>query len=652
MSRRHIQTNSIIYKVKLIKTPNHSIFNKLVQSIPNNQISRYFCSSSSSPHIPDESTSSSSISEKSLQSQNFRRSRKQKHSVQALYNQSSLLQCIKERDFEGAMLLYEQMIKQETRLRANLFNNFIGLCEKYNHLPKVLDIIKDMEKFNLKPNEQVYTALIRCYSDGGNIEKAYQILQTMLNNSIELKLRTISPVFDVLCEQNNGYGALFMLDFMMKNNITPQGKQLTTLVQMIDRIKPRLSTAFQKKFDRILEKLSDRLLGLTNDELKEIAGSIEKLSMSQVEEKGILVQSMIDIPGIIVTDSNSSEGQYNDNNNSSNESSFIAMTATVESLYQQQLAREEFQCQTIAVVDNADVYSSNFTTEKFIVLDKLDDTLKNEFKSNSARLIGMSSKSCFCPNCDGKLIKFSLTDEERQKVKSALLTAAYSISDYHGKSLEKEDFDYIVDGANVAYYHQNFVGGRFSYRQIELVVKQLQMFENKRILVILPKCYTQKVIPNSIRKDEITNKTVTLSDEDLRILAQLKNDDMIYTVPQGSNDDWYWTYSTVHKKRLSSNPIFVITNDLMRDHKIAFMEPRPFIRWRSSSIIYFKISSAVTPLSYSPTVSFEEPGKYSQEIQVSNSKRWHVPCIDRRGIWLCMNSDLSNHQSYTVNMET
>ena len=73
---------------------------------------------------------------------------------------------------------------------------------------------------------------------------------------------------------------------------------------------------------------------------------------------------------------------------------------------------------------------------------------------------------------------------------------------------------YIVDGANVAYHRQNFENGKFSYRQIELVVdailerverekalalQQGLYFEQPTVLVLLPYPYAQKVVPNSSR---------------------------------------------------------------------------------------------------------------------------------------------------------
>ena len=69
---------------------------------------------------------------------------------------------------------------------------------------------------------------------------------------------------------------------------------------------------------------------------------------------------------------------------------------------------------------------------------------------------------------------------------------------------------------------------------------------------------------------------------------------MLYTVPPRSDDDWYWVYATVYQGRNpSSAPAFVVSNDLMRDHRAAFAEPKAFLRWRNSQIIYFGFSHAV-----------------------------------------------------------
>lgn len=75
-----------------------------------------------------------------------------------------------------------------------------------------------------------------------------------------------------------------------------------------------------------------------------------------------------------------------------------------------------------------------------------------------------------------------------------------------------------------------------------------------------------------------------------RILDKLEEDGMLFVVPSGANDDWYWMYATLYEGRKTR--AYVVSNDLMRDHKIAFLHPRPFVRWRTSQIVYFGLSKA------------------------------------------------------------
>jgi hypothetical protein len=56
----------------------------------------------------------------------------------------------------------------------------------------------------------------------------------------------------------------------------------------------------------------------------------------------------------------------------------------------------------------------------------------------------------------------------------------------------RDEFKYIVDGANVAYHHQNFSHGKFSYRQIEVLVEKLEKRGDGKVLVILPFTYATR----------------------------------------------------------------------------------------------------------------------------------------------------------------
>jgi len=248
---------------------------------------------------------------------------------------------------------------------------------------------------------------------------------------------------------------------------------------------------------------------------------------------------------------------------------------------------------------------------------------------------------------------------------------------------------YVVDGANVAYHRQNFVGGKFSYRQIELVVKKLekkitvekaaaaataarssrtssytkrpgkkphtaspsrsstQNFEEKessKILVILPHAYVQRIVPNMSKNFE--KRAELVSKEDRAIIDKLKADKMLYVVPPGCNDDWYWMFATVSDG--GDTRAHVVTNDLMRDHKVAFSPSQKhsdacFKRWRESNIIHFDFSKAAEKEHPTPEVILVEPSPVTREMQtISNTnqtgakfpKRIHIPAVDRSS-WGC-----------------
>jgi Protein-only RNase P len=113
--------------------------------------------------------------------------------------------------------------------------------------------------------------------------------------------------------------------------------------------------------------------------------------------------------------------------------------------------------------------------------------------------------------------------------------------------------------------------------------------------------------------------------------------DMLYVVPPSVNDDWFWLYVTVQAGR--SRPAFVISNDLMRDHRLAFFEDREFLRWRSTQIVHFDFSRAaedgMRPEEL-PECFLYDPNICSREMQFNAmDERWHIPAIDDRA-WLCL----------------
>jgi hypothetical protein len=271
----------------------------------------------------------------------------------------------------------------------------------------------------------------------------------------------------------------------------------------------------------------------------------------------------------------------------------------------------------------------------------------NSVRNRRARLVDICNDTCLCPNCGGKLRSLVLGDSERERVRLGLIDIASSTSLNHIRNIRsldswlgnQEEFKYFIDGANVAYNCQNFEDGKFSYKQIELVVDKVLARGDGRVLVLLPHAYAQNVVPNQVFSKG-KRRSSSISTDDKRIINRFKDENMLYLVPPGADDDWYWIYATVARDRQSM--AYVVTNDLMRDHRLAFLEPRPFIHWRTTQVMSFSFSFPVKYDSDHPKTFIINPGKYSREIQISRqmeqgclTDRWHIPASDRRA-WLCL----------------
>ncbi|PNY00669.1 pentatricopeptide repeat-containing protein mitochondrial-like [Trifolium pratense] len=135
-----------------------------------------------------------------------------------------------------------------------------------------------------------------------------------------------------------------------------------------------------------------------------------------------------------------------------------------------------------------------------------------------------------CCGCGEQLVCVDIDDEEMEKF--ALSIAALAVerevkanfSEFQGW-LEKHDcYEAIVDGANIGLYQQNFANGGFSINQLDDVVKELYNRSGKKWPLVI-----------------LHNKRVRglMENPSSRILVEewMKNG-VLYTTPNGSNDDW------------------------------------------------------------------------------------------------------------------
>jgi len=729
-------------------------------------------------------------------------------------NNRDLNNKIKSKDFVSVMKIYEEMKEAGKYFSKDMYNAFLSVCYLAEHYDAAKEMFDNMTEKRMEHSEQTYLALIRCLAAGGRIDESLGLVEDMEKIPLELKSRTFWPIFEATCEQGNVPEALDLIDLMMTKGVRPRTDYITLLLETAiktnslnpvasasssssskrSRSKSNVNdTAMRKNvYERtnalITQAAESDFLGLPSVDLHRLVAVLGNETLFEVKEKGILVQSVSDIPGPYIGDLLSSNGvpvkaflksTYNILNrdgsysgspymispfNSSNFSFMSSNASTSASCmgHPDELYNSSFWTKIdtnlkeggeeggggggagvhgdaasssvyeAGVEASSPAVESSFSSapaparvataaaadkdddvlaviETYRVIDDLSpqastrkgNKILQQEKSalgvgSSASMVEISNTTQLCPNCGGKLKSFLLNDEERERVKMTMRNMVALATGGGGSEADKErnvqvkkllqfeawveqqqelhgEFDFIIDGANVAYHKQNYIDGRFNYHQVDVIVEVLRA-QGKRVLLLLPTSYAQKVIPNTTRGKGLENKRVLtyITKEDSALLEKWERENMLYKVPGGANDDWYWIYVTLCGRR--KNPAYVVTNDLMRDHRLAFLEPRPFVRWRSTQIVHFdfvrpneqeeedhdedeeaslaldnnaeqSVAAAEQSISKEADTSGSiytaddlvliMPGSYSREIQRSDNGHWHIPSLDRSS-WMCM----------------
>lgn len=277
--------------------------------------------------------------------------------------------------------------------------------------------------------------------------------------------------------------------------------------------------------------------------------------------------------------------------------------------------------------------------------------------------VSISDKNALCPETGVKVRLISLNDEQRGQFHCSLLDLASSQNEdssdetdqSHGPkrarlaqdardSLEKfsnwlatrrgEPYTAIVDGANVAFFRCKF----FDYKQIQCIVDELES-KGERPLVILPRKYTQKSfwVPTAGCFQQ-------LKPDGIKILNRLNVTGKLYVCPRDCLDDYYWMLASVANQKFERSEEFsegklpglrplLATNDLMRDHKLALLEPRLFRRWFSCHIVNYIIKGrdegSLGPYAcLSPAHLFSREIQANEAIESGHGMVWHFPVAE------------------------
>lgn len=148
--------------------------------------------------------------------------------------------------------------------------------------------------------------------------------------------------------------------------------------------------------------------------------------------------------------------------------------------------------------------------------------------------------------------------------------------------------------------------------------------KGENVLVVWPERYMNKLIPNSTRFASLTRRRTALSDECLALMADWESRGMLYRAPDGANDDWLWMVATVAYDNL---PVLVVSNDLMRDHRLALLPEVPFLRWKRTQIIHYRFTRpGYEGLQCKPVIELRPPPPFTRDVQKCRQKNvWHLP---------------------------
>jgi hypothetical protein len=282
--------------------------------------------------------------------------------------------------------------------------------------------------------------------------------------------------------------------------------------------------------------------------------------------------------------------------------------------------------------------------------------------------VRVNDTTAVCPESGAHLRLFTLNDSQRRHVHDTLLEMASSQHEEYGQALkargkireqdprngtyaidelskfsewlgtrDTEPYTAFVDGPNVGYFGH----GDVHYSQIRLVVEQLESMGEKP-LVIMPQKYAS---PSFWLAGLGYNQK--LSGDEVGILNNLLTTDKMYVVPSGCLDDYYWMLSSVANQtdsrlqhvstddaqgRFPGLRPLLITNDMMRDHRLELLEPRLFRRWANCHIVKYGIKNYEVNEWEERHINLVPADFFSREIQSnkveeagSDFTAWHFP---------------------------
>ncbi|KAK1435083.1 hypothetical protein QVD17_00843 [Tagetes erecta] len=457
--------------------------------------------------------------------------------------------CSKQKDFTGAITLFDSAVSQNLKLNLHHLNCFLYICSNSLQsagdlaIEKGFNIYNHMVSTNINPNEATITAVSRLAAAKGDADYAFDLVKSLVKYNEKPRLRTYDPALFCYVKKLDAEMAYEVEKEILSMNLCLEEPEIAALL----KVSAEVGNA-DKVYDYMHKlRIGVRCVGESTAEI------IQDWFSGEVGMKVGMGWEDWDIGRVKDVILKNGGGWHGLGWIGGGE--WVVRRTTVDSDGGCCGCGEQLACVDIGGED----------TEKFAQ----------------------------------SVVALAVEREKRS-----------NFTQFQNWLDEHNDFEAIVDGANIGLYQQNFADGGFSVSQLEAVVKELYKRSNKWPLVILHEKRINALLANPSNRE---------------ILEEWIDNGILYGTPVGSNDDWYWLYASVKLKCV------LVTNDEMRDHIFELLGRSFFPRWKERHQVHYTFPKGQLKL--------EMPPPYSLVIQESERGSWHVPVTgenETSRTWLCI----------------
>ena len=500
---------------------------------------------------------------------------KKKHTDPAVVELRSIVQqSCKTNDLMRAIEAYEQAIENNTHIEAQSFYNLLSLCdgiERSIHVgtPKnspddnsdsksevrrvdvetrqryAFQIKQHMDQLSIPLTETAYTALIKLLCKAQPAKAQEMLEEAEAVQQCKPKLRMYAPLLIAYCERGEMMLALKIWHRLSKQELVLGEREYAALIRCAT------TTGNSRVMERVLSDLAEDVLvpsretclAITDWFKSAAACAYGTVSPSDSETKLLLQDIKVEQSG-----TTPSMGPVQTKNKNGWGISNACLVDTATGVLQ------------TGCLQGASLQPATISKQTWDEMKTLNATIVTSGKLQE-------DDSQFQGGRKGpkKMVADHVLRERRRH-----WTA---FQDYLSRRCQKGRLDYVIDGANVGYFEQNFAGApkHVDYNQIDWVVRHLLRNDKNILLVMHARHFAPHMLPRQFEP----------------IVKSWLDRGLLYKTPRSMNDDWFWLQASL----VSGPGTLVLTNDEMRDHHFQMLAPRSFLRWKERHQVHFAFGS-------------------------------------------------------------